>query len=128
MTALSDALAAAQAKALSALEKSYVRGVIDTEALVEGMNAIGCTDTVDQVLLVESLNTLKEHGTSEPTYTERRQTEAPTEAQKVYIAKLAYDRGCVSPDLAGVSRAEASQIIEELKAGTYDPDKHSLPF
>ena len=128
MTALSDALAAAQAKALAALEKSYMRDLIDSETLRSSMDQIGCTDTADQLQLLAMLDTLKIHGASEPTYTERRTTEKPTDAQVSYMKKLADDHGFASPDLAGMSRDDVSKIIDELKAGSYDPDKHALPF
>ena len=82
MTALSDALAAAQAKALAALEKAYVRGTLDVEAFTARMDEIGCSDTVDQALLLAALDTLKEHGQTEPTYTERRTNDKPTDAHK----------------------------------------------
>ena len=47
MTALADALAAAQAKALAALQKAYVSGSLDAETMAERMADFGCTDVVD---------------------------------------------------------------------------------
>ena len=126
--ALAEALAAAQAKALSALEKAYVRGALDAEQFSARMTEIGCTDTVDKALLLAALDTLKEHGQTEPGYTEKRQTEKPTEAQAAYIAKLADQSGFTAPDLAGVTRAQASEIIDSLRNGTYDASKWELPF
>jgi hypothetical protein len=128
MTALAEALAAAQAKALSALEKAYVRDAITLEQFVARMTEIGCADTVDQALLLAALDTLKEHGQTEPSYTEKRQTEKPTEAQTSYIGKLADERGFTAPDLAGVTRAQASEIIDSLRNGTYDQSKWEIPF
>ena len=128
VSALTEALVAAQAKALSALEKAYVRGTLDVEAFTARMDEIGCTDTVDQALLLAALDTLKEHGQTEPAYTEKRQTEKPTDAQSSYIAKLADERGFTAPDLAGVTRAQASEIIDSLRNGTYDQSKWEMPF
>lgn len=128
MTALAEALAAAQAKALAALEKAYVRGALDAEALTQRMNEIGCTETLDQDLLVAALDTLKEYGATEPAYTEKRNTEKPTDAQANYIKRLAGEKGYEVPDLAGCTRVQASEIIDTMNRGTYDPEKWSLPF
>ena len=128
MIALAEALAAAQAKALSALQKAYVRDAITVEQFIARMTEIGCTDTVDQSLLLAALDTLKEHGQTEPAYTEKRQSEKPTDAQISYIGKLADERGFTAPDLAGVTRAQASEIIDSLRNGSYDPAKWEIPF
>ena len=128
MTALSDALAAAQAKALAALEKAYVRDAIGLDEFRERCEAIGCTDTVDRVTLIQALDVLKELGASEPAYTERRTTEPATEAQRSYIAKLCDERGFTAPDFAGTTKEQAGTMIDELKNGNYDPAKYDVPF
>jgi hypothetical protein len=128
VSALSEAVDAAQAKALAALEKAYVRGHIDAEALVEKMNAIGCRDGLDHAALIEALDVLHFYGQTEPTYTEKRQTEKPTAAQVSYIGRLCAERELTAPDLAGVTRAQASEIIDSLQRGTYDEAKWTVPF
>jgi len=127
VSALAEALIAAQAKALAALEKAYVRGTIDGEELTERMNEIGLTDAVDQGLLIAALDTLKEHGAGAPAQPERT-ADKPTAAQVAYIGKLCREREIVIPDMAGVTRAQASEIIESLQAGTYDASKWEVPF
>jgi hypothetical protein len=128
VSALAEALVAAQAKALAALEKSYVRGELTTEQFTMRMAVIGCTDNIDQGLLIEALDVLREFGQTEPTYTEKRQTEKPTSAQVSYIGRLCAERELTAPDLAGVTRAQASEIIDSLQRGTYDEAKWALPF
>ena len=129
MSALSDALAAAQAKALAALEKAYVRGALDYEQFIARMDDIGCADDIDQALLVFALDVLKEYGQTEPAYTEKRQTEKPTQAQIDYVGRLATEKGLAVPDLTGATRAQASEVISELLNGTFDPAKWpDIPF
>lgn len=128
MTALSDALEAAQAKALAALEKAFVRDVLNESDFLAKLDEIGATDVADQGQLLACLHVLKEQGQTEPAYTERRKTEKPTAAQAGYIARLADERGFPAPDLAGVNREQASEIITSLQNGTYDPAKYDVPF
>jgi len=129
MTALSDALAAAQAKALSALEKAYVRGALDYEQFIARMDEIGCADDIDQALLVFALDVLKEYGQTEPAYTEKRQTEKPTDAQLALVAKMASERGFTAPDMTGATRAQVSEVIDAIRNGTFDPAKWpEIPF
>ena len=129
MTALADALTAAQAKALAALEKAYVRGALDLDQFQSQMEMIGCTDKVDQDLLIASLDTLRQYGQTEPAYTEKRQTEKPTQAQISYVEKLAGEHGYQVPDLTGATRAQASEVISAMQKGTYDPAKWpDIPF
>jgi hypothetical protein len=128
MSALTEALVAAQAKALAALEKAYVAQKLDPTALVAGMDEIGCTDKVDQSALIAALDVLIVYGQTEPAYTEKRQTEKPTDAQRSYIGRLCAERELEAPDLAGVTRAQASEIIDSLQRGTFDAAKYSVPF
>jgi len=56
--------------------------------------------------------------------------EAPTDAQLDYIAGLCADRGLVFP-AAVYSKAEASEIIDAIRQGRYDPDAYdpaAVPF
>jgi hypothetical protein len=128
VSALTEALVAAQAKALAALEKAYVAQKLDPTALVAGMDEIGCTDKVDQSALIAALDVLIVYGQTEPTYTEKRQTEKPSQAQLDYIAKLVEHHQAQAPNLAGVTRAQASEIIDSLQRGTYDASKWTVPF
>ena len=131
MSALADALSQAQAKALAALEKAYVAGQLEDAAMLEQMDAIGCTDVVEQHTLLEALNVLKAYGAPAPgsSYSERRTNDKPTDAQMTLIGKLVADLPeDQRPDLAGATRAQASELIDSLKTGSYDAAKWTVPF
>ncbi len=53
MSALAEALVAAQRRALSAMEKQYVAGLIGGEEAEVLMDNMGLTDAVDQGRLLE---------------------------------------------------------------------------
>jgi hypothetical protein len=74
VTALSDALTAAQRSALAALEKAYVAGAIEAEAMVAALESVGISD------------------------------------------------------LAGLTKPKASELIDSLNGGSYDPAAWSVPF
>lgn len=133
MTALSDALTAAQRSALAALEKAYVAEKIDADAFHEALTACGITDQVDQAFLVASLDVLKEWGVSAPTMTERvaRENGEPEKAsdkQRQLILDLCKRKQVSAPDLAGLTKPKASELIDSLNDGSYDPQKWSVPF
>lgn len=129
MTALSDALTAAQAKAIAALERAYVAGLIDAGGTVEQLNAIGCTDVIEQGQLFAALDVLREYGATAPAVANgARPPEPASESQRQFILRLADERGAVAPDFAGITKAQASEIISSLQAGTYDPERWAVPF
>lgn len=133
MSALADALVAAQRAALTALEKAYVRGSIDADELRELMIGIGQTDPWDQQTLLDSLNVLIRFGAavpvSEPTNGARPnpETEKATDAQLVLIARLVKEKSQPAPELP-LTKAQAHEIIDTLKAGTYDAGRWQVPF
>lgn len=53
--------------------------------------------------------------------------EAPTDAQLLYIARLCVERELPRPEVVA-SKAEGGEIIDALKAGTYDPGRYCWPF
>jgi len=55
------------------------------------------------------------------------QVEAPTDAQLIYIRNLTLEHGLDYPQ-AIASKAEASEIIDAIRAGTYDPGRYAYPF
>ena len=133
MTALSDALAQAQAKAIAAVSKAYVAGAVDDGAFFEELSLIGATDQVEQRQLQASLAILRQYGAPAPDtngkpYSERRETEPATQAQRDLIDRMCRERSFELPDYAGVTKPQASQMIQELQAGSYDPDKYTIPF
>jgi len=130
MTALSDALVSAQAHALAALQKAYVRDAIDRDTAVERMEALGCTDRVDRDALLAALDTLRELGAAAPAQTNgqaRPKDEPATDAQLKLVRRLIEEKGFTGPDMP-LTKEQAHEIIDSLKAGTYDPDKWSVPF
>jgi len=93
VTPLSDALTVAQRRALAALEKAYVAGHIEAEALPERLASFGVNDPTDVAFLLAALDVLKEWGVPAPTMGERvaRENGEPkraTEAQVSYIVDL----------------------------------------
>lgn len=129
MSALSDALTAAQARAITALERAYLAGIVDGSQLLESLNALGATDVIEQGELLVCLNVLREYGATVGNGDRpARQSEPATEPQRGLIAKLADERGVVAPDLAGVTKTQASEIITSLQNGTYDAERWVVPF
>ena len=138
MTPLSDALTAAQRAALAALEKAYVAGQIDHETMSDRLIGCGITDTVDIDFLIVSLNVLREWGVAAPTMSERvareNGSEPMSDKQRDYIMRLFGEgkhRGEMPldpADFAGLTKAQASELIGSLQRGTYDPEKWRVPF
>lgn len=134
MSALAEALVAAQRRALSAMEKQLVAGRIETEEAVALMENMGLTDAVDQGRLLVALDAIRSYGAALPSEqtngaAEKKDpaTEIATDAQLALIAKLVKEKRAASPDLP-LTKAQAHEVIDTLKAGTYDPVKWSVPF
>ncbi len=134
MSALAEALVAAQRRALVALEKSYVH-LGDAEdgpgrdALRNALDTIGCTDKVEQDQLIACLEVIRAMGGDVPTApTNGGGPKLISDAQRTFIGDLVKRAGVSAPDLAGLTHEQASELISSLKAGTYDPAKWSVPF
>ena len=129
MTALAEALLAAQRQAIGAASKAFVAGTLNETDLFELLDDIGARDTVEQAQLLASLHALQRFGATapQPTRTEPRGDDLETEAQRKLIDRLADDRGLAAPGYK-LTKANASKVIEELKAGTYNPDSWAVPF
>ena len=127
MTPLSDALTAAQKRALAAVEKAYVAGHIEQDAAAEVLEGCGITDPVDRAFLFASLDVLREWGAPVPAETNGApKDERPSEKQAQLIADLCRRKNVEIPVVG--TKADASKVIDELQAGTYDPEKWSVPF
>jgi hypothetical protein len=99
----------------------------------EAMEACGITDAVDRAFLIASLDVLKEWGVAAPTMSERvaRENGEPEKAsdkQTGLIATLCKRHNQPVPDVPGLTKAQASEIIDALDKGTYDPEKWQVPF
>lgn len=131
MSALAEALVAAQRRALQALEKQYVAGKLDHDGACTCLNLIGLTDTVDQDRLFFALDMIRDYGAqlpSEPTNGgEPKPPEPASDAQLALIADLVKRKNVPAPDLP-LTKVDASAIISSLQAGTYDPAKWTVPF
>lgn len=139
MTALAEALVAAQRRAVQVLEKAYVAGSVDPDELIAQLCLIGLTDAVDTAALIASLNVLREHGGPLPAAAVGNGAAAPkppepaTDKQRVGIRTRMTTK---YPDaevhaLASeptLTKDLASEIITALDAGTFELDKYRVPF
>ena len=131
MTPLSDALTVAQKRALAALEKAYVAGEIDGEAFAAALAAFGISDPIDVAFLLSALDVCREWGVPAPTMSERvtaAKVEPATDAQWQRIRRDCEAQKVGLPETEHLTKAQASEIIGALQAGTYDPAKYSVPF
>ena len=129
MTPLSDALTAAQKRALTALEKAYVAGALEPEGLSAALNACGISDPVDIDYLTECLNVLNAWGAAVPAEPNGKPKDEPASAKQLQlIGSLCREQKLEQPDYTGLTKVNASEIINEIQAGKYDPAKWKVPF
>jgi hypothetical protein len=131
MTVLSDALTAAQARAVAALAKRYVGGTLaEDETPEQVLRSLGLADPTDTAHLIAAWDFLRDSGVDAPTEQAPR-TEAPPEeatpGQWSFIHDLCKRKSLAPPD-PPLTKVQASDAIGELQAGTYDPDKWAVPF
>lgn len=125
MTALADALASAQARAVAALGKQYVGGQLDADAVRIALDGIGLADPTDTERWLNALDLIRETGAPMPNGDAPAQAEKPSsQAQKQLIDKMCDERGIGRPQSMPRTFAEASKIIDQLKAGSFVPDEH----
>jgi hypothetical protein len=131
VTPLSDALTAAQRRALAALEKAYVAGAIESDKLREGLHACGVSDDVDISYLTHALDLLREWGAPVPAEPNGGEPKKATEGQVKFIVDL-LKKGNHGPlaeqDLRALTFDRASALIDALKAASYDPAEWDVPF
>ncbi len=128
MSALSESLVAAQRQAIAALEKAYISGRADADILRAALNSFGSTDVVEQDQLLYALDALKAFGAAAPETAKPDTSHEPaTDRQLKFARDLADERGMVLPDYS-LTKASASKLIEQLQAGTYNPDEWTVPF
>lgn len=133
MSALAEALAAAQARAVAALGKQYIGGTIDDVTVRTDLESVGLTDEVDTNRLLAAWDILRAAGAPAPSE-QAANGDGPrmvSDAQRKFIADLFKrdaGRGAPFPDLAGLTHEQASEMITSLKAGTYDATKWAVPF
>lgn len=130
VSALAEALLAAQRSALTTLERQYVAGNIEVPQFSEWLDAMGCGDIIEQAQLLAALNALKQYGTALPTTNGTKpatENEPASDAQWTLLRRLADERGEVAPD-GPLTKTQASEAISALKAGTYNSDAYTVPF
>ena len=137
MSALADALVAAQRRALAAVEKQYAAGKLEPEQVREQLDAIGLSDTVDVDRLLAALDLIRDYGATlpgEPAPSSGAKPDEPaTPAQRKRISddvKRLYDEA-TAEKVSGepsLTKAQASEIISSIVAGTFDLGKWAVPF
>lgn len=128
MTALSDALEAAQTRALGALQKAYVADAIGAELFTAAAESCGIKGAVDMAQLLASLDVLREWGGPLPESPPAQPKPEPaTQPQLDGILRRCKDKQLAPPDQP-LTKAQASEIISTMDAGSYDPDKWRTPF
>jgi hypothetical protein len=135
VSALAEALVAAQRATLTAMAKahvSYLDGEPNKDAFHALLNSIGCTDQVEQEQLWAAWDTLRSAGAAPPTGQpplngEPKKPEPASDAQLALIARLVKEKKAQPPDLP-LNKVEAHEVIDTLKAGTYDYAKWHVAF
>ena len=135
MNPLSDALGLAQARALTALGKAYVREPFDADIVKDALNQMGLRDPGEQDELIAAWGLVNAYGgqapgdarpAGRPAVVEEGAKPA-SDKQLAYIADLVKQHKVDAPDLP-LSATDARQIIDSLKSGSYDPSKWRVPF
>ena len=130
MSALAEALVAAQARAVAALGKQYVSGAVDDVTVRTDLASVGLTDEVDTDRLLAAWDILRAAGAPAPSE-QGANGDGPrmiSNAQRTFIGDLVKRANVPAPDLAGLTHEQASEMITSLKNGTYDPEKYAVPF
>ena len=131
MSALAEALVAAQRRALASLEKAFVADRIDSEALHLQLHAMGITDDIDISYLATSLAVIREWGSSAPAETNGASEPKATQAQVKYAQSLLQRLGApalAEQDLRAMTPERISKLIGALKDGSYQPGDWDVPF
>ena len=128
MSALAEALVAAQRRALTATEKAYVAGHITLTDAVAELNAFGLTDQVDIDFLLAALDVIRMRGAQlpaeatppgEPT---PKPPEPATDAQLALVARLVKEKNVLGPDLP-LTKAQAHEVIDSCSAVSCSPSR-----
>jgi hypothetical protein len=135
VSALAEALVAAQRRALQAVEKQYVAGKLDHDGACTCLNLIGLTDAVDQDRLFFALDMIRDYGAALPGEPTNGAAEKPAELasqrQREWIADLFGKSSHVpmdSNDVARLTKGQASKLIDALQNGTYDAATWDVPI
>jgi hypothetical protein len=134
MSALAEALVAAQRQAVSSLTKAYVAGAFEDDGetgLLAQLERIGLNDPVDADYLRECLDVLRTYGGAfpAPNGKPRPESDLASDKQKGLIRDLCQRKNQPEPeDFELLTKKQASEAIDALDKGTYDPAKWRVPF
>lgn len=133
MTALSEALEAAQTRAVAVLAKRYVGGNITAEEVCSELETMGIRDAVDAGSWLNALGIIRDGGGEAPAETNgsaKPKAEPATDAQFKLISKLLDEKGVNPDDFPNkpLTKQDAHEVIDSLKSGSYDPAKWTVPF
>jgi len=124
MSALAEALVAAQTRAVAALGKQYVGGTLDSDAVRIALDSVGLSDPADTARWLSALDIIRETGAPLPNGDAPTNEKPSSLAQRNLIDKLCDERGIVKPQSHPRLFAEASAIIDKIKRGAFIPDDH----
>ena len=136
MSALADALVAAQRRALAAAEKRLVAGQMEPEDFRDVLVRIGLPEEVDGGYLVAALELIRDYGAAvpgEPRANGEQAKEPATDAQRARI-KRDLDKlhgGDAAQSISSepsLTKAQASTIIDTISKGTFELEKWYVPF
>ena len=127
MSALPETLAAAQARALAALEHAYLHELITVEEFGGRCSAIGCRDSALRAELLACLDVLRDYGV-DPDAAAVSPPRLATESQREQIHAMLAELGEDPPELAGMTSTQAAHLLLALQTGTYDPEEWDIPF
>lgn len=131
MTALSEAVHQAQRAAIAALGKRYIAGKEQDINLPVLLDSFGATDDIEKDTLISCWIYLRETGSQAPEAPAQESRSAEndmaTDKQLKAIERMCDERKLISPDLP-LTKQQAHEIIESIKAGTYNPDQWAVPF
>ena len=130
MTALSDALEAAQRRTLTALQAALAAEKIDAEAFTIQLHACGISEVNDTEIgyLATCVAVCSQWGAALPTEPKNGTQPLPmTDNQRAGILKRCREKQLQPPD-EPLTKDQAHEIISSMDAGTYDPAKWRVPF
>lgn len=134
MTPLTEALTAAQRRALASLERAYVNDLITDQGeagLFDHLQNIGLGDQLEGERLRDCLDVLKAYGSPVEPAAAGPKEEPMSDKQRSFITQLLDEKHVdpsAYPDSTGLTKAQASDLINSLQAGTYDPAKWRVPY
>lgn len=128
MSALAEALLAAQRQAIGAASKAFVAGALNETELLAVLDDVGATERVEQGYLLASLHALQQFGVSAPANGAQKPAAKVSAAQRARIEKTAKERNYALPNFDGLTMAEASTVIQTMDDGSYDAARWDLPF